>query len=423
MNLELKNVGKINNACIELNGITLVAGENNTGKSTIGKMLFCVLHSFYKIDEQVREERTTAVHRLLYNFVQEKSPAVAVIGRKSLHTIAKKLIVQKEAYLSDKTLLINDLKESHKAFKQFQKDVSDQLADKICIYLKLKDDVIRETILKKRLEAEFAMRIGHLNNLTEKTTVRLMIKGDYIDFQIEQNERVYINHYLNLAKGIIYIDDPFVLDDLKQSLYFAFQKPYNHRSDLIDKIANEKAASSFTLVDELVAKKKLEKILSAMNEVCDGNLSSDGGHFIYRTDKLSGSLDMVNLSTGMKSFIILRQLLQNGNIDENGVIILDEPEIHLHPEWQLKFAECIVLIQKEFGVNILLTTHSPYFLNAIEVYSDKYGIEKKCNYYLLDEKDGQASVINATDHTEIIYEKLAKPLQELENLEYRNDTL
>ena len=70
---------------------------------------------------------------------------------------------------------------------------------------------------------------------------------------------------------------------------------------------------------------------------------------------------MGNLSTGMKNFVILKQLLQNGSIDENGIVILDEPEIHLHPEWQLKFAEIIVLLQIEFGVHVLLNTHSPYF--------------------------------------------------------------
>lgn len=43
MNLELKNVGKIKYADVELNGITVIAGENNTGKSTIGKMLFCMI--------------------------------------------------------------------------------------------------------------------------------------------------------------------------------------------------------------------------------------------------------------------------------------------------------------------------------------------------------------------------------------------
>ena len=121
-----------------------------------------------------------------------------------------------------------------------------------------------------------------------------------------------------------------------------------------------------------------------MCDVCDGDLlSEDRDSFIYKTDRLNGELKMVNLSTGMKSFVILRRLLQNGNIDENGIIILDEPEIHLHPEWQLKFAEIIVLIQKEFNTNILLNTHSPYFLNAIEVYSEKYAIERSVIIILL----------------------------------------
>lgn len=33
MKLSLKNIGKIEDASIEINGITSIAGENNTGKS------------------------------------------------------------------------------------------------------------------------------------------------------------------------------------------------------------------------------------------------------------------------------------------------------------------------------------------------------------------------------------------------------
>ncbi len=44
MRLTIKNIGKIDEADIELNGITVIAGENNTGKSTVGKTLFCVLN-------------------------------------------------------------------------------------------------------------------------------------------------------------------------------------------------------------------------------------------------------------------------------------------------------------------------------------------------------------------------------------------
>ena len=78
------------------------------------------------------------------------------------------------------------------------------------------------------------------------------------------------------------------------------------------------------------------------------------------------------------------------------------------------FAELIVLIQKEFDMHILINTHSPYFLNAIEVYSKKYEIEDKCKYYL-SRLDGEKAVIDdVTDNTELIYEKLARPLQILE---------
>lgn len=35
----------------------MIAGENDTGKSTVGKAFFVVYHSFYNISERVQEER------------------------------------------------------------------------------------------------------------------------------------------------------------------------------------------------------------------------------------------------------------------------------------------------------------------------------------------------------------------------------
>ena len=49
MFLGIKNLGKIETADIEINAITVIAGGNNSGKSTVGKTLFCIFNSFYDI--------------------------------------------------------------------------------------------------------------------------------------------------------------------------------------------------------------------------------------------------------------------------------------------------------------------------------------------------------------------------------------
>ncbi|MDQ7066857.1 MAG: hypothetical protein Q9M40_02000 [Sulfurimonas sp.] len=44
MNLKLKNIGIVVEADIKLNGLTVIAGKNDSGKSTVGKS-FCTLVS------------------------------------------------------------------------------------------------------------------------------------------------------------------------------------------------------------------------------------------------------------------------------------------------------------------------------------------------------------------------------------------
>ena len=56
MKLNIKNFAKIKEADIVIDGITVIAGENNTGKSTIGKILFSLFNSLSDIDEKIFNE-------------------------------------------------------------------------------------------------------------------------------------------------------------------------------------------------------------------------------------------------------------------------------------------------------------------------------------------------------------------------------
>ncbi len=68
-------------------------------------------------------------------------------------------------------------------------------------------------------------------------------------------------------------------------------------------------------------------------------------------------------------------------IDANRPLIWDEPENHLHPEWQVEFAKVLVQMYKS-GKPIIITTHSPYFLQAIRYFSAKERAEDFVTYYM-----------------------------------------
>ena len=40
MRIKLTNIGMLESADVKLDGLTVIAGENDTGKSTLGKTLF-----------------------------------------------------------------------------------------------------------------------------------------------------------------------------------------------------------------------------------------------------------------------------------------------------------------------------------------------------------------------------------------------
>ena len=123
----------------------------------------------------------------------------------------------------------------------------------------------------------------------------------------------------------------------------------------------------------------------------------------------------------MKTFITIKRLLALGVLKEQSLMILDEPEVHLHPECQVLFAKIIVLIQKTFDVNFLINTHSPYFMEAIDVYASKFDIRPKVKYYLSSKNEsGNVNVEDVSNCLEKAYSHLARPFQDLENIRYGN---
>ena len=126
-----------------------------------------------------------------------------------------------------------------------------------------------------------------------------------------------------------------------------------------------------------------------------------------------------DISSGIKQMGIIKMLLGNNKLNEGSYLIIDEPEVNLHPEWQFKFAEILVLLAKDLKVNVYLNSHSPFFVEAIDAFTEFYDMQDEINYFLAVESENECKY----DFTKIssnelykVYDTLGRPQDLIDQL-------
>ena len=130
----------------------------------------------------------------------------------------------------------------------------------------------------------------------------------------------------------------------------------------------------------------------------------------YKVSENASPLNIENIASGSKMFGLIYLLLKTGTLAKDSLLVFDEPENHLHPEWQIKLAKIIVtMVKNDFYV--LLTSHSPTFIHALM----KYGSEcierkNKVKFYLAEKVCEQNySDLNEVEDVNRIFDNLTSP--------------
>lgn len=435
MKLSIKNIGKISESTIELNGITVIAGENDTGKSTFGKILFSFFNSFYKINEQIKKEKFIFIQEDVFGkSIKKNMEYYANIN--NLKKLTSDIIDNQEDYKKNEDMLYSKINNFIEGLKEQNID-SRNIISEIKTIINISNDDLFKKILQKHLNSEFNNQINNLFFQEQQAEINLEIKKNIMKVFINNNKVSSFNNIkdVNLKTEVIYIDDPYILDKISMENFVIAMlhqgiNENDHQAHLLRKLnktindlsmlpykKDKDYEQSENIISNLLKEKEMERIFEKINDACPGKLVESKNGIEYQT-RDSIAFDIRNISTGLKSFVILKTLLSNGSLERNGTIVLDEPEVHIHPKWQVLLAEIIVIIQKELNLHILINTHSPYFLWGLETYSKKYQIDKKCKYYLSDYNGRSCFVEDVTDKTDKIFDKLGEPFQKLENTDF-----
>ena len=131
----------------------------------------------------------------------------------------------------------------------------------------------------------------------------------------------------------------------------------------ISKVANEEENLTMGQV-----RKKVFAEINGIFEILEldvklSEISKDENSMPIFTDSSGKKFGINELSSGEKQ-LFLRTLAIKILEPENSIIMIDEPELSLHPKWQQK----IVDVYRKIGRNnqIILATHSPHILGSVE---------------------------------------------------------
>lgn len=451
MRIEINYIGLIQAASIDVNSITVIAGNNNTGKSTVGKALYSVATGLNLLEPSkvLREKAEVIANRLLR--IHRVISVDAEIDRKisSLY-----IFLSSESYLDviGETSRVNSIKqlESNRkqeyqktvesSFNSFIKSKVNKLFDEILekdesnretiqnlradllelLNKSISDDKFRSNIMQKVFDIEFAQQITNVHFFDHDASVSIQeinqpeIKLIFNKHRLKsESSQIQTNRVFSKA---IYIDDPFILDALNSKTFKERDVTLSHRGLVLELLMpNER------LIDEnlFALNAREEKIDRLFEQVFnDGKLLYKNGSLYFKENNDAPLINFENLSTGMKSFSILYMLIQSNSFEECEYIILDEPEIHLHPDWQLKYAELIVLVSKSFNLKLIITSHSPYFIEAIELYAKKHDYHDDLKFYrtIQNRQTMNYSIEDVTENLPLLYHDLANAFYILEEL-------
>lgn len=159
---------------------------------------------------------------------------------------------------------------------------------------------------------------------------------------------------------------------------------------------------------------EVEKIIK---EILGGEIKKENGELFFVREN-GFKTHMKNTSSGVKQVAIIQTLLNNNELEPNSFLIMDEPEVNLHPEWQIKFAKILVLLVKELDLSIYIASHSPFFIEAIELYSQYYDLIDDSYFYLTQKAEGYQYDIVSVDsnNLEAIYRNLGQPYDILDKI-------
>lgn len=189
-------------------------------------------------------------------------------------------------------------------------------------------------------------------------------------YEIERNKRSEYNRRFNrrLQELIENIDDD---GDTNRDIFKRLQEQLPKRSytEPMNKVIESLYSLNTKKEINLVYNSLIEKMIGLMGgEITISSLESIAPiQFSFKFDE-SKDLPMYLASSSVNQLTVLYLYLKYWAKEKNNFLMIDEPEVNLHPENQIRLMDILVQFVTEHDNRVLITTHSPILTDILNNY-------------------------------------------------------
>jgi len=404
MRLILRNVGIIESANIELSGLTVIAGNNDTGKSTVGKVAFSLTKAYEDFEIESEREKNRIIRRCFREVYALVRKNISFLKKPKLRKFFDRINFGHEDSKNIPQIIkegkdIISSEEMNEEIKVRVLQLFNQV-EIICKKEEAKNDKIIHS-LDRIIKSEFKNQI--LNLASDNACIEVLEgQNQIIRISLKKDEtNVVLKDKIFPFESSIFIESPIILT-YKDAFEYQEDVPY-HIADLLERLKRSVVYN--------------EKEESNISKIIEGKISfneeDDLFEFKKKVNNKLVNIDLRNVASGIKNFGLLQLLERSSEFNKNMLLVIDEPEVHLHPDWQVEYAKVLVSLVKR-GVRVLVTSHSPYLIEALSKYSQEGGLTEKTRFYLAEKaENGNATIKDKTKDKDEIFEKLSKPFERL----------
>ncbi len=353
--LVLRHVGPLYEARVQVGGLTLIVGANDTGKSTVGKSLMALIKTDSIARARVRQSSTPDWMKTLDQVFEMQ------LGLHFGHAWRRRGAGEEES-----TITLNMMPEESWADDSLSVSAS---------------PLYRIRLPARRpLQFDCAPDLEHECPYFDVMLVSTPLVWDLMDFF-----RSVAAQALAPGEGQS-LRYPYTLWDVYRKLEM--------RSECMECIDPTGEIASI---------------------IGGGLRRQDNGDYVWSPDR-GGNYPLTATAAGVKWFGLWQALGKAGALHSGRFIIIDEPENHLHPRWQVECARLLVTLASR-GLSLMVTSHSPYFIEGVEVWSRRLRQPVDWRRAWRDEDTGAAFIDQmAQEELGQMYEDLAAAYDRLERL-------